>query len=510
MEMTLKQMLGQKLIFGFHGTEMTEEFVSLIREYQIGNVILFLRNVASGEQLRKLCADIQTLIREVTGYPAFIVIDQEGGMVTRLPQEAVNVPCAMSLAATGNPDNAAKAAEITIRQLKGLGANFNMAPVLDVNNNPQNPVIGIRSFGDDPHQVARFGTASVRAYGGSGILCCGKHFPGHGDTAVDSHLGLPRVDKTQEELEQLELIPFRKAVQAGIPAIMISHVLFPNIEPDNVPSTMSRKIVTGLLKEKMGFEGLILTDCLEMGAIRDFYGTPQGTVAAIKAGVDLAEISSTIALEWAAAQAVNEAAQRGEFQIEEIRQSVEKILRYKQALCYDIQPELCGWEEDWEAVRTMTAQAITCCQGQPFPADGDTFFCGCADYRASGAGNEDGSAGTFPEAMTAAFGAPGLVTPKDPTEEEIAAIARTAARYGKIVFSTCNAHLFQGQIALAKALAALGKPMTVVALRNPYDIPMLPECTCKIAAYDYTTPAFQALEAIFRGAPMTGVAPVQL
>lgn len=132
MEMTLKQMLGQKLIFGFHGTSMSEEFKSLIREYKIGNVILFLRNVESAEQLRRLCGEIQELILAETGYPAFIVIDQEGGMVTRLPQDAVNVPGAMAIAATGDPENARIASEITIRQLRGLGANFNMAPVLDV------------------------------------------------------------------------------------------------------------------------------------------------------------------------------------------------------------------------------------------------------------------------------------------------------------------------------------------------------------------------------------------
>ena len=152
MEMSMKQMLGQKLIFGFHGAELSEEFISLIKEYKIGNVILFLRNVKSADQLRKLCAQVQELILAETGYPAFIVIDQEGGMVTRLPQEAVNVPCAMALAATGDPENARKASEITIRQLRGLGANFNMAPVLDVNNNPKNPVIGIRSFHQRHHK----------------------------------------------------------------------------------------------------------------------------------------------------------------------------------------------------------------------------------------------------------------------------------------------------------------------------------------------------------------------
>ena len=510
MEMTVRQMLGQKLIFGFHGEELSEEFISLIKEYKIGNVILFLRNVKSADQLRKLCKQVQDLILAETGYPAFIVIDQEGGMVTRLPGDAVNVPGAMAIAATGDPGNARTASEITIRQLRGLGPNFNMAPVLDVNNNPKNPVIGVRSYGDQPEAVAAFGVAAARPYESSGVLCCGKHFPGHGDTAVDSHLGLPRVEKTEEELEQLELIPFRRAAEAGIPAIMISHVMFPKIEKENVPCTMSRYIVTDLLKKKMGYEGLILTDCMEMLAIQDHYGTPEGTVAALKAGIDLAEISRTIGLEWGAAKAVNEAAERGEFDMEEIRASVEKILRYKQMICYDIDTALCNRAEDRAAASAMARQAITCCGGEAPRAGADTFFCGCADYRASGVGNEDGSAGTFVDYMCRAFGAGGAVTSKDPDEAEIAAVAARAAEYGEIILNTCNGHLFKSQIALAEALAKTGKPLTVVALRNPYDIPLLPACKCAIAAYDYSTPVFEALEEVFRGGEMTGKAPVAL
>lgn len=510
MNMTVKQMLGQKLVFGFHGDTLSQEFVSLIREYKIGNVILFLRNVKSASQLRRLCGEIQSLIQAETGYPAFIIIDQEGGMVTRLPQEAVNVPCAMSLAATGDPGNAARASQITIRQLRGLGANFNMAPVLDVNNNPRNPVIGIRSFGDDPERVADFGLASLRPYRDSGVLCCGKHFPGHGDTAVDSHLGIPRVDKTLEELEKTELVPFRRAIAGGIPAIMISHVMFPKLEPKQVPCTMSREIITGLLREKLGFQGLILTDCMEMMAIQNHYGTPQGVVASIQAGVDLAEISSTFSLERDAARAVNEAAVNGEFDMEEIAASVEKILAYKKQLQYQPEPALCGWEEDFRAVRAMTRAAITCCGGTPFQADAETFFCGCEDYRASGAGNEDSSAGPFPVYMGKAFSAPYAISSKDPDVREIAALTAQASKHEKIVLSTCNGHLFPGQIALAQALAGLKKPMTVVALRNPYDIPLLPDTVCKIAAYDYTTPALAALEEILRGGAMTGICPVKL
>lgn len=510
MEMTMKEMLGQKLVFGFHGTKLSPEFRDLIREYKIGNVILFLRNAQSAEQLRTLCGEIQNLIREETGYPAFIIIDQEGGMVSRLPEDAVDVPGAMAVAATGNPDNARLASEITIRQLRGVGANFNMAPVLDVNSNPANPVIGVRSFGDQAQRVADFGCAAIAPYAGSGVLCCVKHFPGHGDTAVDSHLGLPRVDKTEEELEQLELIPFRRAIEAGVPAVMMSHVLFPKIEPEQLPCTMSRRMITGLLKEKLGFQGLVLTDCMEMGAIQSHFGTPEGVVASIRAGVDLAEISSRFDLQLKAAKAVNEAAERGEFDLAEIRQSVEKILRYKKSLFAAPDPSVCNWDSDRAVVEKMARQAVSQVGGRAFPVDETTFFCGCADCRASGAGNEQGSGFTFPGFMAHAFGGKGLVTPEDPTQEDIQQAVRQAERCGKIVLGTCNAHLFPGQLKLAEALAATGKPMAVAALRDPYDLAALPDDVWKLAVYDYTEPALRGLEDVFRGGRAEGVCPVCL
>ena len=510
MEMTVRQMLGQKLIFGFHGTTLSEEFKQLIREYKIGNVILFLRNVESADQLRRLCAEIQNLILEVTGYPAFIVIDQEGGMVSRLPADAVNVPGAMAISATDHPDNARKAAQITIRQLQGLGINFNMAPVLDVNSNPANPVIGVRNLSDDPIRVAEYSEAAVRAYENTGVFCCGKHFPGHGDTNVDSHLGLPRIDKTLEELEQTELIPFRRCIEAGIPAVMSSHILFPNIEKENIPGTMSRTIITDILKNRLGFKGLVFSDCLEMQAIQTYYGTAKGAVAAFKAGIDLAELSKTMSLMRDTAEAVNEAAERGEFDMEELRESVEKILAVKKNMVVKPEPEQSNLPEDRETVQAMYREAITCCSGTPPRSDEKTFFCGCGNYRASQVGNPEADLISFPEYMAGAFGGGSAVISRNPDEQEIRTVVEAASRYERIVLGTINAHLYRSQLTLAEALAATGKELTVVALRNPYDIPELPECACKIVAYDYSAACFRALEEVFRGGEMTGVLPVKL
>lgn len=504
-------MLGQKIILGFHGTELPEQFVALIREYQIGNVILFQRNVESAEQLRRLCGEIRSVIMDACGILPFIVIDQEGGMVSRLPADAVNIPSAMALGATADPVNGTVCAKITARQLRGLGPNFNMAPVLDVNTNANNPVIGVRSYGDDPHKVGKFAEAVVKGYMNTGIFCCGKHFPGHGDTAVDSHLGLPVVEKTLDELEKAELIPFRRAIDAGIPAIMSSHILFPQIEKERIPCTMSRTIITDLLKRKLGFKGLVFSDCLEMQAIQKFYGTAIGMASAFKAGVDLAEISSTFALEQEAVAYVNEAAQNGEFDLQEIRESAEKIIAYKKYLegC-EIREESCNRPEDRAIVKKMAEKAVSCYSGKAFTVDKGTFYCGCADYRTTNAANKEAAVEPFAEFMQKHLGGGCLVTDKNPDEDQILAAVKAAKSWDSIVLATCNAHLFRGQLQLAEALAALGKPMMIAATRNPYDLPMLPDCACRISVFDYTEDAFEALFKVFQGGEMMGHIPVML
>lgn len=200
-------------------------------------------------------------------------------MVSRLGADAAVVPSAMCVSATGEPRNAYLAGLITGRELSALGVNFDLAPVMDVNSNPHNPVIGVRSYGDAPETVSRYGVEMIRGLTEGGVLSCAKHFPGHGDTALDSHLSLPRVDKTLEELESCELAPFRAAIEAGVPAVMTTHILFPELEPDGVPATMSRRIITGILKERMGFKGLVVSDCMMMQAIQTYYGTVNGIVA---------------------------------------------------------------------------------------------------------------------------------------------------------------------------------------------------------------------------------------
>jgi len=196
--------------------------------------------------------------------------------------------------------------------------------------------------------------------------------------------------------------------------------------------------------------------------------------------------------------------------MEELRESVEKILAFKETMLVQPQPQLCNRPEDRDTVRSLHRQAITLWSGNAPVLDENTFFCGCGNYRASLVGNPDSYLHSFPEYMAAAFGGGAAVISRDPEEGEIRAAAEAASRYPKIVLGTCNAHLYPGQLALAQALAQTGKELIVVALRNPYDLPLLPDCACKIAAFDYSAPCFQALEDVFRGGAITGRLPVKL
>ena len=201
-EMTLQEKLGQRLAAGFQGLEPPKEFLRLIKEYKVGNIILFRRNIQDGPQLKKLCATLRKVVEEETGVTPFITIDQEGGVVTRLPESEVNIPGAMAVAATGNPRNAYDMGLLTAQELRSYGVDFDLAPVMDINCNPDNPVIGVRSYGDTPVRVAEYCSQLVRGLLDGGVYCSLKHFPGHGDTAVDSHLGLPCKEPTFEDQMQ--------------------------------------------------------------------------------------------------------------------------------------------------------------------------------------------------------------------------------------------------------------------------------------------------------------------
>lgn len=511
--MTLQEKIGQRLMTGFSGTEMTEEFIETVKKHKIGNVILFRENVRDCQQLQKLCRDIQELVRRETGHSAFIAIDQEGGIVTRLQDDSVNVPGAMALGATGDPENARHAGVIIGRELRALGPNFNFAPTVDVNSNHHNPVIGVRSYGDDPHMAARFAEKAVQGLLEGGVPCTAKHFPGHGDTDMDSHLALPCVDKSMEELEQLELIPFRAAVQAGVTAVMTAHILYPQIEPDPIPATMSRRIVQGILREKLGFRGIVISDCMEMAAIQSHYGIPQGTLAAFKAGVDLVEITHHPLWCAEAAEHILEAAQAGELDMAEMDASVNRILQCKEQWIEQAQPVSFDFAAAAEESRQLMEQTITEVQRPSVPfAVTDPLCIGCGAYRASLVGNVESSQGnTFGTLMAQLLEGTSADMDRDPSAEAIALLVAQAKNHGCAVVGTFNAVFNPGQLQLIRALADSGVPTAVVALRIPYDLWDLPDTVWGIAAYEYSPESIRATAKVLLGEMVpTGKLPVHL
>lgn len=327
--MSLRQKIGQMLLCGFHGTEMSPELERLVRERQIGGVIYFARNVESAAQVAKLSGELQRAAADSGCVPLWISIDQEGGMVARITEGVALTPGNMAVAAAGSPEAAEELAFISGHELKALGINLNFAPVLDVNNNPLNPVIGVRSYGESPELAAEFGARAIRGLQNAGVAATAKHFPGHGDTTVDSHLDLPTVAHGRERMERVELVPFKRAVAEGVDAIMTAHIRFPALEPSGLPATLSPSVLTGLLRGELGFNGIITTDCMEMNAIASHYGTVEAAVMAVEAGADIVLVSHSADLQAGALDAIEQAVLGGRLSEERIVQSVKRLLALK-------------------------------------------------------------------------------------------------------------------------------------------------------------------------------------
>lgn len=512
----IRFMIGQHLVAGFQGTRVPEELVKAVREHKIGNVILFAHNVESAGQLKQLCADIQELMLREVGVPAFITIDQEGGAVSRLPKECAVVPSAMAVASTGNTDNAYQAGLITGKELHALGVNFDLAPVFDVNSNPQNPVIGVRSYGDKPDAAAAYATAMFQGLLEGGVLCCGKHFPGHGDTAVDSHVGLPKVDKSLEELRACELKAFQAGIDAGIPGIMSTHILFPQIEKGKTPATMSRAIMTGLLRDTMGFTGLTLSDCMMMGAIADQYGTVNGMVEALKAGVDLIFASHSVDLCVQAAEKMREAVDKGDKPLSELEESLRRILSYKEKITPTLDEEfaLIGSPAHRAVVDKLYEDSLTIARlplGHIPPLGDNPLFVSCLPFVTTLASNPVMGELSFAHDMQSRFGGDAHTMPTDPSALSAAAIGAMAQGHTSVVVGTYNAHIKRGQLDVVEKLARCGVPVTVFALRNPYDLAHLPEGVTGIAAYAYNRPVLDKVAKVLSGELVPrGTMPVQL
>jgi beta-N-acetylhexosaminidase len=284
----LRRQIGQLLVAGFNGQQIPSELRSLAKEFGLGGVILFARNVADPEQVADLSFEAARLVPDL---PVWVSVDQEGGRVARLKKPFTEWPPMATLGRSGDVALAERFARALAAELKAVGITLDYAPVLDVHTNPNNPVIGDRALAERAQDVARLGVAIIRTLQGEGIAACGKHFPGHGDTSTDSHHELPLVDHPPERLREVEFAPFRAAAAAGVATIMTAHVLVPSLD-ETRPATLSRHIVTDLLRGELGYQGVILSDDLEMKAIAAQYAVPEAAVMAIEAGCDGALICS--------------------------------------------------------------------------------------------------------------------------------------------------------------------------------------------------------------------------
>ena len=331
MNQELRKKIGQLFMVGFDALEPDEHITRLIHQHKVGGIILFRRNVQSPEQVAALCRRLQEINAQVSEVPLLIALDQEGGMVMRIEEAVTPIPSAMAFQAAGSVDDCERLQRISGEEMRQIGINMMLGPVLDVNNNPANPVIGVRAFGEDVDTVIQYGMAALRGLKSSGVVTAAKHFPGHGDTSTDSHFALPLVPHDKARLDAIELPPFKAAIAQGVDAIMTAHVVFPAIEKEpGIPATLSKAVLTDLLRGELGFNGVIISDCLEMAAIADGIGVMHAAIKTLQAGADIALISHLERRQESAIDAVFAAAESGVISLEQINASVQRIQKMKQ------------------------------------------------------------------------------------------------------------------------------------------------------------------------------------
>lgn len=296
-----ERLAAARLLIGIHGTELSDEARQMVERTRVGGVILFARNVATREQVAELNGEI--IGRTADTEPAFICVDQEGGPVARLRERVTVFPAAAQFGAIDDAELTARCATVAATELRALGFNVNFAPVVDVNTNPDNPVIGVRAFGDDPQLVSKHACAYIEAAQAAGMIACAKHFPGHGDTRTDSHYDLPTLDHDEDRMASVELVPFCQAAAANVAMVMTAHVMFPHYDDVN-PATMSSVLLGKVLREQVGFQGVVVSDDLEMHAITKGWGVPEAAAASIAAGADLLLVCHTHDLQMASIEAI--------------------------------------------------------------------------------------------------------------------------------------------------------------------------------------------------------------
>ncbi|WP_367125153.1 glycoside hydrolase family 3 protein [Streptomyces phytohabitans] len=473
----------------------------VLAKYRPGGVIYFDArrgpdNVRDPRQIARLSNGLQRASR----VPLIISTDQEGGSaVFRLAAPATLLPGNMALAATRSAADVQEAARIIGTELAAVGINQNYAPVADVNVNPANPVIGVRSFGSDPALCSELVAAGVRGYHRGRVASAAKHFPGHGDTDTDSHHGLPEIRHTREELERIDLPPFRAAIRRGVDTIMSAHIVVPALDPTGVPATMSHPIITGLLREELGFDGLIVTDALDMQGASGEFPPDVAPVRALEAGCDqlvLAPETDT------AFQAVLDAVRSGRISRERIDASVRRVLLHK--LRRGLFPF--PYVSESHAVRTVGRRSHTAA-AERITDRGVTLLRNDALLPLSTAtaravlvtGWDTATTETLAARVSARRGqtARALPTGAVPTRAAIDEAVAAAGSADLVVVSSNAAAAGKedgaAQAALVKELMATGTPVVALAVRNPYDIRRFPEVPACLTGYTYGAPTLESL-----------------
>lgn len=501
-KMTLKEKVGQMIGLAFSGTEYSEELRYQIEEIKAGLIIYFKDNCGNPKQIFEL----NKKINECASIPPFIAIDQEGGMVARVTEGITQSPGAMVIGATHQYKYAYQLAYNMGVELRDLGFNFNFAPVGDVNNNAKNPVINVRSYSENPNEVAKYVYEAVKGYTDAGLMTSIKHFPGHGDTAVDSHIGLPKVDFDFERINKMELVPFKLAVEHDLPGIMASHVLYTKY--DSVyPTTLSHKIITGLLREQLGFKGLVVTDSLTMSAVFDNFSIEDIVLHGFNSGCDILLLcgARNVQMQKEFADTALRLAEEGKIPLEMINASVERILKYKEMFNVGEMPtSFEKIENELEEPSRMAFARKVMDEGVTLIKDENHLLPVKENEKilvvfpkikvVTLAENEDNSLKSLGDFMP--FKVDKYYSTIDPDKVQKEELITLTKNYDKVIYCSYNACFNPTQADLINSLDQ--DKLIVIGVRTPYDLNVLNAKTYLIS-YEASVLSFESLSKVLTG-----------
>jgi len=494
--MNLEQRIGQMLMAGFHGLTAPDYFLDWLREGRIGGVILFARNVADPQQL----ADLTASLHAAAASPILIGIDQEGGTVARMRQGFTESPGALALSSAQDAEALTEQMSGVLgAELRALGINWDYAPAVDITYNAGNPTVGTRSYGSDPARVSRLAAAAVRGFQGAGIAACAKHFPGLGNTAVDTHLALASISQPLDHLLNNDLKPYEAVMAADVASIMTTHTLFTALDAEH-PATLSKPIVTGLLRERLGFEGVVTTDCMEMKAIADHYGAGESAVLAALAGVDIILFSHTRTMQETAYDALLDAARSGRLPESIIDAAVTRITKMKAqyAITDAPQPARIRAEAHVAIAETAARAGVTVLRQDDalFPLRLDLGQIGLIEFASYMDSEVMERGGLTGFASTVQSRAPHIETVSlksiDPDPDAMERARVLAAEANVLVLATRNAHLIPTQLQMAQEFMASAQRVVLLCLRNPFDAQALPGAQVVICTHGDATPSLEA------------------